>query len=116
MTDKTTQKAAPKRKRKRLRTRILLSVVSIGTLLSILFATFALMLRSNLEERIIDRILAKEVESYGINFDPSGPVQAPFSLIRGGVYSDNKAANIPKAWQNLPPGVHDRLYSRPCSR
>jgi signal transduction histidine kinase len=106
--DKAANESKPpqKRNRKRLRTRILLSVVTIGTLLSILFAAFALLLRSNLEERIIDRILAKEVENYGINFDPNGPQQEPFSLIRGGVYSDQKAANIPSAWQNLPPGVH----------
>jgi signal transduction histidine kinase len=96
-----------RRNRKRLRTRIIWSVLAIGTLLSMLFAAFAILLRANLEERLIDRQLSQEVVSYAEKFISTPDDQSiAFSRIRGRVFSDRKAANIPKAWQNLAPGVH----------
>lgn len=104
-TDSLTHK--PQRKRKRLRTRIILSVLAIGTLLSVLFATFAILLRGNLEEGIIDGQLLKEVSNYSAQYlaDPEN-LLTQFSLISGRIVSDAKYANIPKAWQGLAPGVH----------
>jgi signal transduction histidine kinase len=99
-----------RRNRKRLRTRIIWSVLLIGTLLSVLFAAFALFLRANLEERIIDRVLLSEVERYAKNFEPGIELE-PFSKIAGKIVSDAKYANINEAWKNLPPGVH-RIQER----
>jgi signal transduction histidine kinase len=97
---------APRRRnRKRLRTRIIWSVLLIGTLLSVLFAAFALFLRSNLEERIIDRVLQKEVTSYAEKF-VSSPEGIEFSLIKGRVFSDRKYPNAPASWKGLGDGVY----------
>jgi signal transduction histidine kinase len=99
-----TDSLTPKRHRKRLRTRIILSVLSIGTLLSVLFAAFALIVRSNLEEGIVDRTLQEEIQSFAKDFEPNKAWN--YQLIRGRVVSDEKYGNIPKNWQGLEPGVH----------
>lgn len=99
--------STPKRHRKRLRTRIIASVLAIGTLLSVLFAAFALFLRANLEERIIDRVLAKEVASYAHQFlhTPKDTV-IEYALIKGRTFSERRFANVPLPWRELTPGVH----------
>jgi len=95
-----------KRHRKRLRTRIIWSVLAIGTLLSVLFAVFALFLRENLEDRMIDRRIETEVVSFADQYklDPSTGFE--YSVIRARVVSDNKYDILPQAWKGLKPGVH----------
>ncbi len=104
--DSLTPQLPHKRHRKRLRTRIIWSVLAIGTLLSVLFAVFALILRENLEDRMIDRRIQTEVVSFADQYklDPSTGFE--YSVIRARVVSDNKYDNLPEAWKGLKPGVH----------
>ena len=105
-TDLLTPPLPSKRHRKRLRTRIIWSVLAIGTLLSVLFAVFALFLRENLEDRMIDRRIQTEVVSFADQYklDPSTGFE--YSVIRARVVSDNKYDILPQAWKGLKPGVH----------
>ena len=105
-TDSLTPPLPLKRHRKRLRTRIIWSVLAIGTLLSVLFAVFALFLRENLEDRMIDRRIQTEVVSFADQYklDPSTGFE--YSVIRARVVSDNKYEILPAAWKGLEPGVH----------
>jgi signal transduction histidine kinase len=114
VTDELTTRPT-RRNRKRLRTRIILSVLAIGTLLSLLFGAFALLLRANLEERIIDRLLAKEVASYAEKYTTTKGV-IEYSFITGNVFSDRKYLNVPAAWQGLEPGVHRLVEETAGSR
>ena len=50
--------------RRRLRSRLILSFLLFGTLLSVLFAGAALLLQSWLEDALIARTLADEVDQY----------------------------------------------------
>lgn len=97
----------PARQRKRLRVRIIVSVLLIGTLLSILFAAYAVLLRSYLEDRLIGATLSREISNYADAFrrDPN-TYGIEFSKIRGNVYSKAKFANVPLAWRELPSGVY----------
>ncbi len=105
----------PKRQRKRLRRRIVWSVLAIGSLLSVLFAAFALFLRASLEERIIDQVLQREVSSFAEEYlkDPKSIIE--YSLIKGRVVSDRRYDNAPADWQGLAPGVHRIVNSAPNS-
>jgi signal transduction histidine kinase len=91
-------------------------VLAIGTLLSVLFAAFALFLRANLEERIIDRLLAEEVGKFASQYLVSPTSITEFSLIRGNVFGDRKVGNIPEPWRNLSPGVYRLTEETPEGR
>jgi signal transduction histidine kinase len=96
------------RYRHRLRSRIIISFVLFGTLLTGLFAVAALGMRQYLEDKLIGDQLSLELANYVADFrrDPEAP-GTPFSRIEGYVYGKRRFANVPFAWRDLPDGVHD---------
>ena len=96
------------RYRRRLRSRIVISFLLLGTGLTALFALATVTLRERLENQLIGDALAKNLDDYARSFyvDPSlGGV--PFEKIGGITYSKRRFANVPFEWQALPNGVHD---------
>lgn len=96
------------RYRHRLRSRIIVSFVLFGTLLTALFAVSSLAMRQYLEDKLIGDQLSLELDSYVTDFrrDPESP-GLPFSRIEGYVYGKRRFANVPFAWRDLENGVHD---------
>jgi len=92
--------------RRRLRSRIIISFLLFGTLLTAAFAVAALMLRGYLEEQLISRQLQLELEHYAREFrrDPAQDLVASRTI--GYVFSERKFANVPLAWRDLDNGVH----------
>ncbi len=93
--------------RRRLRSRIIISFLLFGTLLTAAFAIAALMLRGYLEDQLIGRSLDLEIDHYVEEFrrDPASDI-AIFSRIQGNVFSERKLALVPFAWRDLENGVH----------
>lgn len=93
--------------RRRLRSRIIISFLLFGTLLTAAFAVAAVMLRSYLEDQLIGRSLDLEIDHYVEQFrrDPNSELVI-FSRIQGNVFSERKLANVPFAWRDLANGVH----------
>lgn len=102
-----TASSTPTPQRKRLRYRIIVSVLAIGTLLSGLFAVYAVMLRGYLEDRLIGRTLENELQNYVDTFytDPASP-GVPFSKIKGYTLAPERWPDAPAEWQALDNGVH----------
>lgn len=94
--------------RHRLRSRIIVSFLLFGTLLSVLFAAAVLLLQSAIEDALIARTLEQELDQYmeELRKDPS--VLEPFySRIQGYVTRPGHPDIVPEAFQDLPTGVHD---------
>jgi signal transduction histidine kinase len=95
--------------RRRLRSRIVLSFLLLGTLLSALFAISTLALQNYLEDQLIGATLARELDDYvgQLRIDPS--VVEPFYtriqgyLTRPGDPNQTVSAEV----RDLPSGVHD---------
>lgn len=102
-----TASSTPKRHRKRLRSRIIISFALFGTALTALFAAAAIFLRGYLEDTLIGDTLERELANYADTYyrDPSSP-GVPFSKIRGWSIPEQNFGNVPFAWKNLPNGVH----------
>ena len=94
--------------RRRLRSRIIISFLLFGTLLTAAFAVAAVMLRGYLEDQLIGRALDLEIDHYVEQFrhDPNQSELAVFTRIEGNVFSERKFASVPFAWQKLDNGVH----------
>lgn len=95
--------------RHRLRSRIAISFVVFGTLLTTAFALAALYLRDRLENELINENLQAEVDSF-VAFKrehPEPDAQYSFDRFVAGVYAPHRFANIPLAWQGLETGIHD---------
>ncbi|TXK62555.1 sensor histidine kinase [Alkalisalibacterium limincola] len=94
--------------RRRLRSRIILSFLLLGTGLTGLFAISTLYLRDWLENQLIGEALTQNLEDYAESFylDPE-LVGAPFEKIQGFLYSQRRFANVPMEWRDLPDGVHE---------
>lgn len=95
--------------RHRLRSRIILSFLLLGTLLSAAFAISTLALQNYLEDQLIGATLARELDDYvdTLRLDPS--VVEPFYtriqgyITRPGDPNQTVSAEV----RDLPPGVHD---------
>lgn len=95
--------------RRRLRSRIVLSFLVFGTLLSALFALSTLVLQERLEDRLIGATIEKELNDYvdELRLDPS--VVEPFYtqiqgyITRPGDPNQTVSAEV----RDLPNGVHD---------
>ncbi len=94
--------------RRRLRSRLILSFVVFGTLLSVLFAIAALFLQNWLEDALIANTLADEVDQYisDLRRDPS-LVEPFYTRLQGYVTRPGRANIVPAPFRDLPPGVHD---------
>ena len=93
--------------RRRLRSRIIISFLLFGTLLTAAFAFSAVLLRGYLEDQLIGQQLSLELGHYVDEYrhDPKAELLT-FSRILGFVYSPEKRANVPFAWAELDNGVH----------
>ncbi|MFW6340092.1 MAG: hypothetical protein ACOC0Q_04410, partial [Wenzhouxiangella sp.] len=94
--------------RRRLRSRLILSFVIFGTLLSVLFAGAALFLQNWLEDALIANTLADEVDQYisDLRRDPT-LVEPFYTRLQGYVTRPDRAAIVPEPFRALPTGVHD---------
>ncbi|PIV33894.1 MAG: sensor histidine kinase [Lysobacterales bacterium CG02_land_8_20_14_3_00_62_12] len=99
--------------RRRLRSRIIISFLLFGTLLTAAFAVAAILLRGYMEDQLIGQQLNLELGHYVEAFrrDPENTI-VPFSRITGYVWSDRKFANVPFAWRGLSNGVHTIVDDR----
>jgi len=95
--------------RRRLRSRIVLSFLIFGTLLSALFALSTMFLQSYLEDQLIGATLQEELDDYvnQLRLDPS-VVEPFYSRIQGYVTRPGDPnQTVSSAVRSLPTGVHD---------
>lgn len=96
------------RYRHRLRSRIVLSFLLFGTLLSVLFAAATLFLQNWLEDALIARTLEQELDQYITELRADPTVVEPFyTRIQGYVTRPGRVDIVPPAFRDLPSGVHD---------
>jgi signal transduction histidine kinase len=94
--------------RRRLRSRLILSFVVFGTLLSVLFAIAALFLQNWLEDALIANTLADEVDQYISDLREDPTLVEPFyTRLQGYVTRPERADIVPEPFRGLPSGVHD---------
>ncbi|MEM1081167.1 MAG: HAMP domain-containing sensor histidine kinase [Pseudomonadota bacterium] len=94
--------------RRRLKSRITFSFLLFGTLLSMLFAVAVLFVQQWLEDALISRTLAQELDQYLIELREDPSIVEPFySRIEGYVTRPGRAEIVPSAFRDLPTGVHD---------
>ncbi|MEZ5467309.1 MAG: HAMP domain-containing sensor histidine kinase [Lysobacterales bacterium] len=102
--------STPKRHRKRLRSRIIISFALFGTALTALFAASAIFLRGYLEEGLIGDTLERELKAYSEAWYREQATGKPelfrFSKIDGRTVGPNRFNLQPFEWQRLPNGVH----------
>ena len=95
--------------RRRLRSRIVLSFLLLGTLLSVLFAISTLALQNYLEDQLIGETLAQELDDYVSQLRLDSSVVEPFYtriqgyITRPGDPNQTVSAEV----RDLPSGVHD---------
>lgn len=95
--------------RRRLRSRIVLSFLLLGTLLSVLFAISTLALQNYLEDQLIGETLAQELDDYVSQLRLDASVVEPFYtriqgyITRPGDPNQTVSAEV----RDLPSGVHD---------
>jgi len=94
--------------RRRLRSRLIVSFLLFGTLLSVLFAAAVLLLQSWLVDALISRTLADEIDQYiaGLREDPT-LVEPFYTRIEGYVTRPGRAEIVPEPIRSLSSGVHD---------
>lgn len=99
--------STPKRHRKRLRSRIIISFALFGTALTALFAASAIFLRGYLEDTLIGDTLGRELVHFAEAYyeDPTSD-GSPLSNIRGYVVHRKDFGNTSFAWQRMTSGVH----------
>lgn len=94
--------------RHRLKSRIILSFVLFGTLLSVLFAAAVLLMQNQLEDALIARTLEQELDQYLTELRQNPSLVEPFySRIQGYVVRPGRAEIVPEAVRDLPTGVHN---------
>lgn len=95
--------------RRRLRSRIVLSFLIFGTLLSVLFALSTLFLQNYLEDQLIGATLQEELEDYvnQLRLDPS-VVEPFYTRIQGYITRPGDPNHTVEApFRELPSGAHD---------
>jgi len=94
--------------RRRLRSRLIVSFGLFGVTLSALFALAVLLLQSWLEDALIARTLADEVNQYvqDLRVDPT-LIEPFYTRIQGYVTRPDRADIVPSEFRDLPAGVHD---------
>jgi signal transduction histidine kinase len=96
--------------RHRLRSRIILSFLLLGFGLTALFALASLLLRSQMEDELVESWLRREAVSF-LEFKRENPQpDAPYSLSAQGMEFSifrPDSPRIPLEWRDLSSGVHD---------
>ena len=94
--------------RRRLRSRIILSFLIFGTVLSGLFAVSAFVLQDYITDQLISRTLKEELDDYVVQLRKNPSVAEPFySRIDGYVTRPGKADIVPAPFRDLASGVHE---------
>lgn len=94
--------------RHRLHSRIVVSFLLFGTIVSTLFALSALVLQDYITDELISRTLQDEIDQYLVQLrtDPSA-VEPFYSRIQGYVTRPGQPEIVPGAFRDLPSGVHE---------
>lgn len=94
--------------RRKLRTRIVISFLLLGSCLTALFAVATIGLRERLESDLIGEALQENLRGYADSFyrDPSQQL-FEFEKIVGYTFSQRRFPNVPLEWRELADGVHD---------
>jgi signal transduction histidine kinase len=95
--------------RRRLRSRIVLSFLLLGTLLSVLFAVSTLILLDLVEDKLIGDTIAQELNDYvdKLRLDPT-VVEPFYTRIQGYITRPGDPNHtVSTEVRELPPGVHD---------
>ena len=95
--------------RRRLRSRIVLSFLLLGTLLSVLFAVSTLILLDLVEDKLIGDTIAQELNDYvdKLRLDPT-VVEPFYTRIQGYITRPGDPnRTVSTEVRELPPGVHD---------
>ncbi|MEZ5455959.1 MAG: HAMP domain-containing sensor histidine kinase [Lysobacteraceae bacterium] len=108
-----------KQYRRRLKSRIIISFLLLGTGLTAGFAAATIALRTGLEDQLVNDWLQQEARNF-TEFKRLNPDQgAEFHFSRQieiNIFSTPRQANIPFAWQSLQTGVHDVEEAGPDGR
>lgn len=108
--------ARKRRYRRRLRSRIILSFVIFGFVLTALIATTAVYLRNRVEDQVISAALLKNNNVFAEGFyrNPNA-IGVPFEKIQGRQFSTSKLDRVPDAWRDLSNGVHELTETDPAT-
>src|SRR3546814_15393009 len=92
--------ARKRRYRRRLRSRIILSFVIFGFVLTALIATTAVYLRNRVEDQVISAALVKNntVFAEGFSSNPNA-IGEPFEKTKGRHFSNSMFARVPDTWR-----------------
>ncbi len=94
--------------RRKLRTRIVISFLLLGSGLTVLFAIATIALREKLESDLIGEALRENLQGYADSFYRDPAVQGvAFEKISGLTVGARRFANVRFDWRELPDGVHD---------
>ncbi|GAB3307190.1 sensor histidine kinase [Luteimonas notoginsengisoli] len=108
--------ARKRRYRRRLRSRIILSFVIFGFVLTALIASTAVYLRNRVEDQVISAALTKNNNVFAEGFyrNPDA-IGVPFEKIQGRQFSTSKLDRVPDAWRALANGVHELTEQDPVT-
>jgi signal transduction histidine kinase len=102
--------------RRRLRSRIIISFLILGSGLTALFAVATVGLRARLENQLVDDWLQSEAQNF-VEFKRLNPApDAQFQFYRQIellVVRSNRNESVPFTWRELPEGVHEVLEADP---
>jgi signal transduction histidine kinase len=95
--------------RRRLRSRIIVSFALFGFALTALFAAATIYMRARLEDQLINNSLEREVKNFAQfkREHPEPDARWGMTIYFADIYSANKFANVPFAWQTYESGVYD---------
>ena len=98
----------PPRGRRRLRTRIIVTITLLGFCLTALFAYSTTLLRTRVENQLLSDALNRNIDAYASAFERD-PTNATFAFegVQGWVYANERLANAPADWRGLRDGIHE---------
>ena len=95
------------KRRRRLRTRVIVAFVLLGFGLTALFAVATLYLRNRLESQLIEKTLQREVSNL-VRHVEQNPDEPPYFLIFDArTFSDDNAHTVNPLYRDLPEGLHE---------
>ena len=102
----------PRRFRRRLRTRIILSYLLLGTGLTALFAFLTDYSRQRVENQLVEDLMNRNIDEYARRFyaDPTGNPDLPVQQMYGRVVSKGGFEQLrfdEPDWYELPDGIHN---------
>ena len=102
----------PRRFRRRLRTRIILSFLLLGTGLTALFAFLTDYSRQRVENQLVEDLMNRNIDEYARRFyaDPTGNPDLPVQQMYGRVVSKGGFEQLrfdEPDWYELPDGIHN---------